>query len=90
MIIYIYIVVRKYVPEVAIIKGLPQQRELAVVNDNLKKKSILQLATMYLKPFISYVHNYFTQQVAPSKKGNNLSIVNQNVDKIQHSNPVVI
>jgi len=52
--IYIYILVRTYVPRVAIIKELPQQDQLAVVNDKLKIKSIGQLATVYLKPFINY------------------------------------
>ena len=46
MIIYIYthILVHTYIPGVAIIKELPQQGQLAVVNDNLKIKSIGQLA----------------------------------------------
>ena len=82
--IIIYILVRAYIPGDAIIKDLPQQRQLAVVNDNLeKRRSIVQLATVYLKPFINYVHNCFTRQVVPSEEGNNLSIMNQNVDRIR-------
>ena len=40
------------------------------------------------KAFYNYVQNYFTQQVAPSEEGNKLSILNQNVERIQHSNPM--
>jgi len=39
-----HILVCTYVPGVAIIKELPQQGQLAVVNDNLEIKSIGQLA----------------------------------------------
>ena len=59
MIIYIYthILVHTYIPGVAIIKELPQQGQLAVVNDNLKTKCIGQLAIAIL-PHQGYVSHF--------------------------------
>ena len=53
----VYLLVCMYVPGVAIIKELPQQGQLAVVNDNLKTKCIGQLAIAIL-PHQGYVSHF--------------------------------